>query len=102
MQDAINILNEPSNQATCFETFSHVRREFELRLTPEQQRELIRKKEVKIEDITHNGKKCNAIVKIEDGFIKKKFVSATLKQQQKPSATTTKRKTQPSKKGMRM
>jgi len=30
MKDKIDILNEPSNQATCFETFSHIRREFEL------------------------------------------------------------------------
>jgi len=49
-------------------------------------------KEVTVNDVSHNGKNCNAKVFVKDGKIKKQFTPATLKQEQKQPATTLKKR----------
>jgi len=70
-------------------------------LTTPQEKELMQGKEVTVNDVSYNGKNCNAKVFVKDGEIKKQFTPATLKQGQKPTATT-KRKQPQKRSGVKM
>jgi len=61
-------------------------------LNDEQIKKVMSGKEVTVNDVSHNGKNCNAKVFVKDGKIKKQFTPATLKQEQKQPATTLKKR----------
>jgi len=70
-------------------------------LNGEQVKDVMSGEKVTVSDVSYNGKNCNAKVFVKDGEIKKQYTPATLKQEQKPTATT-KRKQAQKRGGVRM